>query len=237
MQIQARVTINHTQPAPVLLRARKYGEPVMVELMGLDTGAMGTSNFQNVALFTERGGFGAVSQFQRLDRAALQRLVDLQLKDAATLNQKMAFLCGERVGPPDRPYWTRGGEWLDLYNGNTSILFEFGTIVFGGQMVQVESKDGKPVEYNFFARYQNKTTTEWISFYKPIGLTKSDWTRSTTDLLSNGLLQVGTWADYPHNGYHNQWHGGTVLHPVWSQVDYPSNNGTLYIAKEFLEPL
>lgn len=237
MNINVSITFG-SKPKPYLLRARKYGDPVMVSLMGLDTGAMGTSNFQNVALFTEKGGFGAISQFQRLDYSAMQYLVDLQPKDAATLNQKMAFLCGERVtGAPDRPYWTRGGEWVDLYNGNTQVLFDFGTIVFGGQPVQVETANGSPKEYRFFAKYQAKASSEWITFYKLVGLRKADWTRPTSDLLSEGLMQVGTWADYPHNGYHDRWFSGVVLHPVWSELDYPSNNGALYIAKDFLEPL
>lgn len=236
MEINVSISISDA-PKPTLFRARKYGDPIMKTLMGLDTGTMGTSNFQNIALFTEKGGFGAVSQFQRLDYSAMQYLVNIQPKDVATLNQKMAFLCGERIGSPDRPYWTRGGEWLDLYNGNTSVLFDFGTIVFGGQPVQVETLNGSPKEYKFFAKYQNKTTSEWITFYKLVGLRKSDWTRPVSDLLSEGLMQLGTWADYPNNGYHDRWNSGIVLHPVWSELDYPSNNGSLYIAKVFLEPL
>ena len=71
---------------------RKYGDPEMVRLMGLDTEWLGTSNVQNSALFTPLSGFGAVSQFQRLDKAALEYLIRIQPVDQATLNQKMEFL-------------------------------------------------------------------------------------------------------------------------------------------------
>jgi len=235
--ITARVTFPSVTPPPppagvVLKTARKYGDPVMVSLMGLDVEFIGTGNFQNIALFTERGGFGAVSQFQRLDRAALQRLVSMQPVDACPLNSKMAFLIGEKtVGKPDRPYWTEGGTWQDLLNGNTQVQFKFGTIVFGGQVVQVEAMNGVPNEYKFWAQYQQAPTAEWITFYKLIGLRSSD-TRPIPELQAAGLVQRGTWAG-TNNSYHDIWNSGVVLHPVWSELDYPANNGALYLAKAF----
>lgn len=212
---------------------RKYGDPEMVRLMGLDTEAMGTSNFQNIALFTTVAGFGAVSQFQRLDKAALEYLISIQPVDQATLNQKMEFLCGERIGPPKRPYWTRNGEWKALRAGDTSILFEFGTIVFGGQKVKVEIFNDAPVEYKFLAKYQATSTMELITFYKLEGLRRADWGK-VSYATHPWFIQTATWAGYPDNSYHTTWHEGTIFHPVWSPLDYPSNYGALYIAKAFL---
>jgi hypothetical protein len=226
-------TIRRKKKAGIVLKtARRYGDEIMKKLMGLNITDALTSNFQNIALFTERGGFGAVSQFQKLDRAALVRLVNMQPQDAATLNRKMTFLCGERTTTPDRPYWTRGGDWKDLYSGaNLSILFEFGTIVFGGQVVQVEATNGIPHEFKFWGQYQNTPNAEWITFYKLVGLRKTD-TRPVADLMAEGLVQRGTWAG-SNNSYHDTWDSGIVLHPVWSELDYPCNNGALYLAKAF----
>lgn len=235
MKASANIT-GQTSPTNrvVLKRARKYGDKFMVEKMGLDVAVIQTGNFQNIALFTERGGFGAVSQFQRLDKPALDYLMKIQPVDACPFNAKMEFLCSERIGPPVRPYWTRGGDWKDLARGNTSVLFEFGTIVFGGQIVQVESVNGVPKEYKFWAQYQQAPAPEWITFYKLIGLRKTDWARPVADLMAEGLIQRGTWAG-SGNSYHDTWHSGVVLHPIWSELDYPSNNGPLYLAKSFTE--
>lgn len=249
MKASANIT-GQTSPTNrvVLKRALKYGDKFMVEKMGLDTESMTTGNFQNIALFTERGGFGAVSQFQRLDKQALDYLIKIQPVDACPFDAKMAFLCGQRTTSPDRPYWTRGGDWKDLLDSGfvatiksfvksllgMTVSFEFGTIVFGGQIVQVESVDGMPKEYKFWAQYQQAPAPEWITFYKLIGLRKTDWARPVADLMAEGLIQRGTWAG-SGNSYHDTWHSGVVLHPIWSELDYPSNNGPLYLAKSFTE--
>lgn len=222
-----------TQVPAGVFTTRKYGDPEMVRLMGLDTKAMGTSNFQNIALFSTVAGFGSVSQFQRLDKAALDYLISIQPVNKATLNEKMAFLCGERTGAPDRPYWTRGGDWKALRGGGLSILFEFGTIVFGGQKVKVETLNGVPVEYKCWAKYQETIKSEWITFYKLEGLRRADWGK-VSYATHPWFVQTATWAGYPDNSYHTTWNEGTIYHPVWSPLDYPCNYGALYIAKAFL---
>lgn len=213
----------------VLKRARIYGDPIMRDLMGLDTAAMGTGNFQNIALWTARGGFGAVTQFQTLDRAALQYLISIQPQDGQPLNEKMNFLIGERVaGAPTHAYWTEGGEWKDLLAGDTTVKLKFGTIVYGGQLCQAEA--GERV---FTGQYQNTNRQEQITFYKPIGLRKSQWGRPVAEFMAEGLIQKATWAEYPSNEYHDTVNSGIVLHPVWSELDYPCNNGALWLAKAF----
>jgi hypothetical protein len=223
----------------VIRTARKIGDPIMIELMELDTNIMGTSNFQNVTLATPNGGFNAISQFQKLDYSALEYLVKIQPVDNATLNQKMQFLVGLKDGTPDRPYWT-DIEWQKiLYNKVTPFVFNFGTIVFGGQKLRVKSVKGVPVERQFMCKYHGKSTAEMITFYEVVGLRKKDWGRPIAELRAEGYIQIATWATMGTNKYNELWHSGTTLHPIWSHLDYPVNTGAspLYIDKKFLEPV
>jgi len=223
----------------VIRTARKVGDPVMIELMELDTNIMGTSNFQNVTLATPNGGFNAVSQFQKLDYDALNYLVGIQPSDKATLNQKMQFLVGVKVTQTVRPYWT-DIEWRKiLYEKVTPFSFKFGTIVFGGQKLRVKSVKGIPVETKFMCKYHGRDKAEMITFYEVVGLRKKDWNRPIAELRAEGYIQVATWAGMGSNTYHETWYSGTTLHPIWSHLDYPANTGAspLYIDKKFLEPV
>jgi hypothetical protein len=205
---------------------------------------MGTSNFQNIDLYTPTGGFGAVTNFQKLSKVELDYLISIQPVDGGTLNSKMQFLCGERITNPERPYWTRqtdpnkGSTWQDLQSGDTSVLFEYGTMVFGGQKIKVETDvNNLPKVYQFRTRYQSETDadTRSIAFYKLLGMRRADMGKYTHATHPH-FIQQCTWASYPENNYKLQWMGGTVYHPVWSSYDYPTNNGSnsLFIAKDFL---
>lgn len=223
---------------PGVVRLRKYGDPIMIKLMGLDTKSMGTSNFQNIALWAIGGGFGAVTKFQVLNVAAMKFLVGIQPKDTATLSEKMTFLVGVS---PGRPYWT-DLKW-DTYAFN---YFRFGTILFGGQLCMVETDiNGNKKEYVFQGKYQSAAISEPITFYKLVGMRWADRLKYSHD-THPWFIQKGTWASYPENNYHDTWHNGIVYHPVWSPLDFPHNYGniskgedshSLYIAKAFTEAI
>jgi len=223
------------QDTPGIFRAKKYGDPFMVEAMGLDTAFIGTTNFQNIDLFhpDPGAGFGGVSKFQRLGPAQMDYLKAIQPVDAGSFVGKMNFLCGNRdlTGRPERPYWTEGGDWKGTYTA-----FKFGTIVFGGQLVQVETDiNRRPVVYTYTAKYQQRDTKEAIAFYKLVGMRWSE-RKAVSHKTHPWKIQKATWADWS-NGYNDTWQSGTVYHPVWAWEDFPANYpGPLYIAREFLEP-
>lgn len=233
VDIQISVSVKGNSPEPSgIVTVRKYGDPIMVNLMGLDTNYLGTSNFQNVSLFTRSNGFGAVSQFQELNKSALDYLISIQPTDAGTLNSKMSFLMN---GTRGRPYWTRNGTWN---NWGTATRLLFGTIVFGGQKCLVETdQSGVKKEYIFWGKYQQVDHYENIVFYKLKGL---PWSQhmNYNPIDHPYYIQRGTWATWqtnPNNQYRDTWHEGIVYHPVWDAQDFPVNYGDreLFLAKEF----
>lgn len=229
-------------PAPGLpagvFRARKYGDPFMVRWMSLDTYVLGTSNFQNVDLWTPTNGFKSVGTWQSLGPAQLDYLKAIQPQDAGSFASKMAFLVGERIATPDRPYWTEGGAWNGAWTS-----FKFGTLVFGGQLVKVKTDAaGNPILSTFTGQYQtNDNTPHPIEFYELDGM---PWAarNNVSHATHPWWIQKCTWASYDANSptrcniYRDTWNSGVVFHPVWKPEEFPSNHGgRLYIAKAFLE--
>lgn len=223
---------------PGIFRARKYGDPVMVALMGLDTVSMGTTNFQNIDLFhpDPGAGFGGVSKFQKLGPAQMDYLKRIQPVDVGPFNTKMNFLCGNKdvTGNPERPYWTTGGDWFGTWE-----TFRFGTIVFGGQLVQVETDAaGQPRVFEFEGKFQSRATKERIQFYRLQGMRWSE-RDAVTHQSHPWKIQRATWADWGNN-YRDTWHSGAVYHPVWDPFDFPCNydggyGPALYLATAFVE--
>mgnify|MGYP001425631388 CR=1 FL=1 len=215
-----------------------YGDPVMIELMGLDTNLTGP-NFDHVDLYSPTGGWGAVHKFQILDRQAFDYLKSIQPDDSAewgfSLNQKMNWLIGQRDGTtPDRPYWTRGGSW----DGNWE-KFEFGIMVFGHQLVKVETDhSGKPVEYKFNTNFPNSPRAREVTFYKPIGMKRSEIGKFTHE-THPWFIQKATAANHkPKPNSIDYAPRGVMVHPVWSLDDWRTNYGSdLYLARDFLMPV
>lgn len=213
---------------------RKWGDPRIVELMGYNTKAVG-GNFQVFALFTPSGEFGAVQQFQILDATAMTLIKSLQKAGASTTyDENMNWLCG---GGEGRPYWTEGGTWKK----NDWSRFLFGTLVFGGQKIAVEMSNGTPVEYVFNSKYKAESGGRHpITFYKLEGLRRADIPLVNSGVISHAthphLIQLGTGASRGSGeNVYTEYTDNEKLHPVWSPLDWPSNNGNaLYIAKEFV---
>lgn len=215
-------------PAVPTHTVKKWGDPRMVELMGYDTNLTG-GNFQVFALFTPTGEFGAVQQFQILDATAMTLLRSLQTSD-----DNMNWLCSDGEG---RPYFTEGGTWKN--GGWTRFLF--GTLVFGGQKIAVEMSNGLPVEYVFNSKYKAESGGRHpITFYKLLGLRRADIPLVNSGVISHAshphLIQKGTAANAGGGGnVYTEYPGNEKYHPVWSPLDWSSNNGNaLYVAKEFV---
>lgn len=209
------ITQASTTRPPGVFEVKRYGDPWMSAMMGLSYKQQG-SNFQNVSLFAPGGGFGAVTKFQRLDAPAVAYLRGIQKPDKYSVAEKMAWLWGE-----GRPYF-------DVRDAPV-----FGTIVFGGQLVQVETVNDIPQPYEFMGQYQQDpiNAPHPILFYKLLGLRAADFgkfTHASHPWLIQKCTSVGVgdrYIDTPR---------GTIYHPVWSPLDYPSNYGWLYIARSFL---
>jgi len=219
----ARLSWATGQPKGVFT-TRKYGDPRMVELMELDTANFGTGNFQNIDLFfPPNTSFGAVTNFQLMDTAALKYLESIQPVDAVALKRKMNWLgIGSTRG---RPYMTKAAG------------IAWGTMVFGGQKVLVETDTtGKPVSYFFKAKYQGPATSQLIEFFKLIGMRRHEMGLFKHE-THPWFIQKATEAYYPTNEYNEHVQGGTIYNPVWSPLDWKTNSGStsLYIAKAFLE--
>jgi hypothetical protein len=234
-----------------LVTVRKWGDPHLFELDGMSTAVIKVGNFQEVPLFTpyknnpKQGSFNAISSFQELGPAELAYLKKIQPDDSSkygfNLKQKMGWLIGPPdLRPPGQIYWSEEVGWDDP----ALKRFRFGTLVFGGQKVLVETDEtGQKKEYQFSGQYrakeyQPKIKLELITFYKIIGMRKAEQGRPVSDLLREGKIQICTSANRSGKGEdrYTETLKGVVYNPVWSPLDYPSNIGNaLYLAKEFCE--
>lgn len=240
MNLDGALVLSDTQPSPPKILSapvpthtvKKWGDAEMIRLMGFDTNLVG-SNFQVFPLATV-DAFEAVKQFQKLDMQAANLLKFLQYDEspAAPLYAKYNWLCSDGEG---RPYWTDGGKFID---GDWDI-FQFGTLVFGGQKIAVEIINGVPVEYVMRHKYKAEEGGRHdITFYKLEGLRRDDlplvYSGKITHATHPHLIQKCTEAR-ANNTYSELPKGGTIYHPVWSPLDWSSNNGKeLFVAKVFL---
>ncbi len=223
-----------------IVTVRKWGDPHLYQLDGMSTADIKIGNFQEVPLFhtfkdnPQKGEFGAITCFQELGRTELDYLKSIQPKDEFDLKKKMNWLIGlPNIRPPIQIYWSEEFTWDDP----KIARIRFGTLVFGGQKVLVETDaSGNRVEYTFTGTYRKKSQPELITFYKVIGMRKSEIGLPVTELLQEGKIQLCTSAvrGGGKEDVYSETPKGRVYHPVWSPLDYPSNYRTaLYLAKEF----
>jgi len=227
-----------------VVTVRKWGDPILYALDGMSTADIKIGNFQEVPLFhpykdkPTHGEFGAITSFQELGRAELDFLKKIQPDDAKTygfdLKKKMNWLIGpHNVRPPGQIYWSEDFGWDDP----KLIHFRFGTLVFGGQKVLVETDSaGQKMEYSFVGKYRKKESNESIPCYKIVGMRRAETGRPVAELLREGKIQICTCANRGGKGedQYTETLKGIVYHPVWSPLDYPSNYGNaLYLPKGF----
>jgi len=237
----ARPLVNYTKPVTV----RRWDDLHLYELDGMTTeGAVGS--FQEVPLFhrykdnPSNGEFNAISYYQRFGITERNYLISTQPNDfekyGYTVAQKMNLLIENQAGnPPKQAYWIKnGGDW----DTAQFTHMDFGTLVFGGQNVAVEMEGGKPKEYTFFGKYRARTTSEWIKFYKIVGMRRAEMSRPVAELFAEGKIQYYTVANKGAGveNVYNEHPRGYIYHPVWSPLDWRVNSGIadeLYLAKEF----
>lgn len=232
-------------------RTKKWGDPFLVEKCGWTTRNVG-SNFNPIMLtvFNTRNEpeFGGTHIFQRINETFLESLQYEQLDKSpqfGSIKNIMNWLINS-VGLAGRPYW-----YINPDTPDKQLVF--GSIVFGGQLVQVESdQNGNPIEHIRSGRYPNESDSQkrQLVFYKLQGIRKyhvDEWLRNGLDGRSYHpnfphLIQHATSADVSggvHDIYNEFPRGTEIFHPVWDARDYPHNKPTydksLYIAKDFLE--
>ena len=247
MKISIEITDASPPPPQVVTRrVRKWGDPWLVEHCGWTTANVG-SNFQPImlAVFNPNGGaeFGGVHIFQRVDESFLKGLQYEQLDKSpiyGELNRIYNWLINS-AGVAGRPYWYKDGKLV------------FGCIVFGGQLVRLETgADGKPLEFVRRGRYAAETDKDLrpLTFYRLQGLRKSqleEWRGRDGRAYHSQfphLIQHATSADVSEDvmDIYNEFPRGTeIFHPVWDWRDYPHNlvnagyDPGLYVSKDFLE--
>lgn len=238
-----RVSIRLLSPPPPplsrVVATRGYGDPIMIQYMGLDVRITG-ANFNHVDYWSSEGvmsngvhraNWSAVTRYQPLGRAEMEYLKSIQPGDHP-IEQKMNWLVGDASSSsPSRPYWTLGAAW-----GGAWMAFRFGTMVFGHSRIRVHANpDGSLKIFRVLTQYKDGDVwrTGELEFlqvdgFKPHMMDKNrypvEW------LLENAYIQQATEA-YAGNaiGYEPR---GVLYHPVWDVTSYPSNYGTaLYIAR------
>jgi hypothetical protein len=197
---------------------------------GMSASEPGSGSFQEVPFYTPLGGFGAISQFQRLGSSEESALNQMQIEDDFTVSQKMGWLINEESPLPTSEYWRKDGDLV------------YGTMVNGGNVIQVETQNGKPVIYNFMANYRTDPAgmgKHNIEFYRVLGLKKSQLadaaSKRITHITHPHLIHKCTVAYPTDSRFVDHTPKGYIYTPVWDSFDYPSNYGNrLYIAKAFV---
>lgn len=250
--VDAKVRFPQSGTSPQLpagvFEARRYGDPIMVAMCGLDTRITG-GNFQNILLYNPEGGFGSIYKTQQVNREAFEYLKSIQPKGGGyTITEQMNWFYGrmpETGGNPGRPYWTL---YPFRWNDTGWSVSYFGTLIWGGQLVRVKvDSQNKPITTKFFAKYPAREDKEDILFYELDSencFRRADISAGVTPATHPLKFQRCTSAEVRRdaNGNiiaHNVYEPaprGTLIHPVWSPLDFRLNWGTkLYISTDFVK--
>jgi len=195
---------------PNLFRLRKWGDPVLVQQAGLDVNLVGTTNFQAIGLYNRETGWGGVTNYLRIPRADIDKLIALQVEDDYQdkvqdwRSQKMNWLCKAR----GTIYFTGDGpEW------KTAQEIKWGTIALGGNLVAVESVE------DMLISTRGETHKRWRQMARLAGFRKSDWDLSLNELLERGLVHRCYCAYFPNNTFGDS-PKGIIYSPFWSPLDW-----------------
>jgi hypothetical protein len=212
-------------PAPTpsdIYRVRKWGDPVVADLMGGDTNMLpkpDEGNFQVIQTASIGGDgkpfFNCINRFQK--DLPLSYLESIQYpSEGYTVSQKMNWLINYPTHGVS-PYWMKDSPTL-----------YFGPLVFGGQLVQL----GEQITVN--GKYPNRDKFEPITFRRVIGVRKSELGKYTYTTRPD-KIQRATSAHHPN--IYSQHPKGEIFHPVWSDIDWPTNygDGKMWLAVRLLE--
>ncbi len=227
-QVNASMLI---QPSPALeakiYRIRRWGDPVMVAL-GFDVNQVGTSNFQAVGLYNKLTGFGAVSNFIRIERDDIDNLLAMQFAEERdgkifSPKSKMGWLCSFRGKL--YMYDNEDDSWEE------SSHIRWGAVALGGNLVQVERFENIEVKLPGGTKAVHKLA-------RLVGFRKTDWARPLDDLLAEGLVHR-CYCAYKNNQFGDT-PKGIVYSPFFSPQDRDFNGkkkiDALYIPAVYLEP-
>lgn len=134
-QYRINIQIRHKIAPPptgyALFKARKWGDPILVDEANLSTAYFQTSNFQVVPVFTkETGSFSATSAnhsyYDRI-KGDMDAIWDLQPKDGRT--KELMFNPIVETGNYGKTMWTNSS-----LNWDQAPLWVAGSQLYGGQM-------------------------------------------------------------------------------------------------------
>lgn len=228
-----------------IVYTRGYGDQIIVERSSLDTSLTGP-NFDHIDYWASAGikpngvhsaDWGAVTKFQNLGRSEMNYLSSIQPDDqyewGFTLDQKMNWLVGQEMSPPDRPYWANN-KWSRDWT-----IFQFGTMVFGHNKIRAKTnQDGSLIIHKYLTEYQSygKWLVGDVDFievdgFKPYMMDKNNY--PVEWLIENAYIQKATAANHhPRPNSIDYYPRGTILHPVWDVKNWKSNFGNnLFIPK------
>lgn len=200
-------------------QVRKWGDPVMVA-DGFDVNQIGSTNFQAVKVWNDGDRtFGGVSQFLRIPRSDVYRLLAMQILDEYTADKKLEWLCSFRGSI--YMYENENDDWRTANN------IRWGTISLGGNLVQVEGYERITVQGEVFEMAKLK------------GFRATDWNRPLPELIAEGLVHR-CYCAYRNNQFGDS-PKGIVYSPFFSPLDYDfagtAQPTALYIPTKWLEPL
>lgn len=205
---------------------RRWGDPVMT-LWGYDVNQVGTTNWQNIALWNRFTGYGAVANYLWIERVWIDYLRSIQFASENGVGEwhdedsKMNWLCRDK-----------GAIYLDAGNWETLPRIKWGTTSIGGNNVTVE-------EYAI-QRAEDKSIHKVVDL--PMArvkcFRKSDIGRPLNSLLEEGIVHQ-CYCVYKNNGFGDS-PKGVVYSPMWSPLDWDFG-GTqqpeaFWIPEALLEP-
>ena len=214
-------------PGSNIYRVRRWGDPKMTRY-GFNTNEIATGNFQAVGLYNGETGFGAVTNYIRIERGDIDQLIDMQFDEIVdgrkmTVEDKMNWLCQLRgriyMFDSGRDSWQR------------SLQIRWGTIALGGNLVQVVERKEMDVKIPG----EKKISRHWMA--RLAGFRKSDWSRPLDELLAEGLVHRCFVAN--DGNVFADTSRGIVYSPFYSLLDWDFGGSkrpdALWIPFEYLE--
>lgn len=186
---------------------RRWGDPVMTA-WGYDVNQVGTTNWQNIALWNEYTGYGAISNYLWLGRTEIEYLRSLQFDEVNGVGEfhnqdsKMNWLCRDK-----------GAIYLDAGEWKTIAKIKWGTTAIGGNSVTVEEYRKQRAVDKSQGTHETDVLMARVKCFR-----KADMGRPLDDLLAEGLVHR-CYCVYKNNQFGDS-PKGIVYSPMWSPLDW-----------------
>lgn len=208
MFLGSREFIERVTPPPANRRTlRRWGDPVMTA-WGYSTEIVGTSNWQNIACWTDINGHGAITNYLWIEREWIDYLKSIQFAGYNRVGEwhdersKMNWLC--RDG--HIAIYLDAGEW------ETLPRIKWGTTTIGGNYVTVEEYRVRRVWDKARGQYAD------LEMARLRGFRKADRGRPLANLLAEGIVHECHCAGMGDTFV--QTPKGIVYSPLWSVEDF-----------------